>query len=163
MKQRKEIAGFWRRYGAYVIDGLILGVVWAIFYFVIMIMFFGIMIASSDGSSENVYSSLLSLFLSLGICMLDIAILIVYLLYFTWFESSNYQGTPGKIAVGMQVVDLQGNRISFGKALIRNLLKIVSFLMLGLGFIIIAFTEKGQGLHDMIAGTTVVMKQTKYL
>jgi uncharacterized RDD family membrane protein YckC len=85
------------------------------------------------------------------------------LLYYAWFESSRYQATPGKLAVGMIVVDLEGNRISFRKALVRNLSKIVSAAILDIGFIMIGFTEKRQGLHDMIAGTVVVMKNTVYL
>ena len=64
----------------------------------------------------------------------------------------------GKIALGIQVTDLQGNRVSFGKALGRNVAKILSALILYIGFIMAAFTAKKQGLHDMIAGTLVVKK-----
>jgi len=85
------------------------------------------------------------------------------ILYFSWFESSSYQATPGKMAVGMKVVDLNGERISFGKAIARNILKIISGLILGLGYAIIGFSEKRQGLHDIIVGTTVVMNEIKYL
>jgi uncharacterized RDD family membrane protein YckC len=99
----------------------------------------------------------------LCMCLLYVVIFVIWLLYFSWFESSSYMGTPGKIAIGMQVVDLQGNRISFGKALVRNLAKVVSAIILGLGFVAIGFTEKKQGLHDIIAGTTVVMKKIEYL
>ena len=73
-------------------------------------------------------------------------------------ESSANQATVGKMALGIQVTDLQGNRISFGRALGRTLAKILSGLILLIGYIMAAFTEKKQGLHDMIAGTLVVKK-----
>ena len=62
------------------------------------------------------------------------------------------------MALGIQVTDLEGNRISFGKALGRNLAKIISALIFYIGFIMAAFTAKKQALHDMIAGTLVVKK-----
>ena len=73
-------------------------------------------------------------------------------------ESSSNQATVGKMALGIQVTDLEGNRISFGKALGRNLAKIISALIFYIGFIMAAFTAKKQALHDMIAGTLVVKK-----
>jgi uncharacterized RDD family membrane protein YckC len=56
------------------------------------------------------------------------------------------------------VTDLNGDRISFGKASGRFFGKIISRLILGIGFFMIGFTEKKQGLHDMIAGCLVVKK-----
>lgn len=91
------------------------------------------------------------------ICYTFITKVPVALFYFTWFESSIYQATPGKMAVGMVFVDLEGKRISFGKAIARTLSKIISAIILGIGFYIIGFTAKRQGLHDMMAGTIVVM------
>ena len=61
-------------------------------------------------------------------------------------------------ALGIQVTDLQGNRVSFGRALGRTLAKILSAIILYIGFIMAAFTEKKQGLHDMVAGTLVVKR-----
>ena len=67
--------------------------------------------------------------------------------------------TVGKMALGIQVTDLEGNRISFGKALSgRNLAKIISALIFYTVSIMAAFTAKKQALHDMIAGTLVVKK-----
>ena len=60
------------------------------------------------------------------------------------------------MALGMKVTDLAGNRISFLRATGRYFAKIISALILFIGFIMVAFTEKKQGLHDMIAGTLVV-------
>ena len=79
-------------------------------------------------------------------------------IYFAAFESSPKQATPGKMALGIKVTDLNGRRIGFGKATGRYFGKILSFIILGIGFIMIAFTEKKQGLHDKMAGCLVVNK-----
>ncbi|MBL1149895.1 MAG: RDD family protein [Armatimonadetes bacterium] len=79
-------------------------------------------------------------------------------LYFAGMESSSSQGTLGKIALGIKVTDLQGNRIDFGRATGRHFAKWISLLTLLVGFFMVAFTEKQQGLHDIIAGCLVVNK-----
>jgi len=71
-------------------------------------------------------------------------------------ESSVRQATIGKGILGLRVTDLDGNRITFLRAAIRDLAKIISAFILLIGFIMVAFTERKQGLHDMIAGTLVV-------
>lgn len=78
-------------------------------------------------------------------------------LYFAYFESSEKQATPGKTAMGLKVTDTDGKRLSFVTASIRHFAKFVSALIIGLGFVMIAFDAKKQGLHDKIAGTLVVM------
>ena len=76
-------------------------------------------------------------------------------LYFALLESSSMQGTLGKKALGMIVTDLSGNRIGFGRATGRYFGKILSAIILGIGFIMVAFTERKQGLHDLLANTLV--------
>ncbi len=80
------------------------------------------------------------------------------LLYYAFFESSKPMATPGKLALGLIVVDSNGRRLSFWRALCRNLGKGLSHLFLNLGFIMAAFTKKKQALHDMMAGCLVVRK-----
>lgn len=76
-------------------------------------------------------------------------------LYFALQESSERQATIGKRALNIYVTDMYGRRISFGQATGRYFSKIISSLILGIGYIMAGFTEKKQGLHDMIAGTLV--------
>lgn len=76
-------------------------------------------------------------------------------LYFALQESSERQATIGKRALNIYVTDLQGRRISFGQATGRYFSKFISSLILGIGYFMAGFTEKKQGLHDMIAGTLV--------
>jgi uncharacterized RDD family membrane protein YckC len=70
--------------------------------------------------------------------------------------SSDRQATVGKIAVGLKVTDLYGQRISFARATGRHFAKILSAMVLFIGYIMVAFTERKQGLHDILAGTLVV-------
>ncbi|MBC7371192.1 MAG: RDD family protein [Bdellovibrionaceae bacterium] len=79
------------------------------------------------------------------------------LLYTTLFESSTLQATPGKALLGMHITDLQGQRITFKAAFIRYLMRFVSSVVFLIGFLIQPFTEKKQALHDIVAGTLVVM------
>ena len=76
--------------------------------------------------------------------------------YHAWTESSASQATLGTRALGIKVTDLCGHRISFKRALGRCTAKIVSLLILSIGFILAARTEKRQSLHDVIAGTLVM-------
>jgi uncharacterized RDD family membrane protein YckC len=74
-------------------------------------------------------------------------------------ESSGLQATPGKLLLGIVVTDRDGQRLSFAKALGRNVAKIFSLLTFGFGYLLIAFNARSQGLHDLIAGTLVVTKR----
>ncbi len=79
-------------------------------------------------------------------------------LYEALLTSSSMQATLGKLVLGMRVTDLQGQRITFGRATARHFAKYLSTAILGIGYLMVAFTEKKQGLHDMIAGTLVVKR-----
>jgi uncharacterized RDD family membrane protein YckC len=79
-------------------------------------------------------------------------------LYFTLFESSSRQATPGKMVLGLTVVDYEGNRISLLRANGRWLSKILSAGILLIGFLMAAFTERKQALHDILARTLVADK-----
>lgn len=135
-------AGFWKRFAATIIDLIIM----AIGIFAIVFVFGIIMIA---GGTEDP-AALEGMGSSLG--------LILGWIYFAVTESSPKQGTLGKMALGIKVTDLGGNRIGFGKATGRHFGKIISYIILLIGFIMVAFTQKKQGLHDMMAGCLVVNK-----
>jgi len=120
-------AGFWKRFGAWIIDELI---IWAVSCILIIVS--------------------LGFFYPFGI--------ILGWLYFALMESSEKQATLGKMALGIVVTDMDGKRISFGRATGRYFGKILSVVILLIGYIMIAFTDKKQGLHDMLANTLVVNK-----
>ena len=82
--------------------------------------------------------------------------LVVSWLYMAWFESSRHQATPGKMLLKLKVVDQRDQRISFGRATGRSFAKYLSTMICLIGWIMVAFTERKQGLHDILAGTFVV-------
>jgi uncharacterized RDD family membrane protein YckC len=92
---------------------------------------------------------------ALGGGVLVIAMFFASWLYEAVMESSSCQATLGKMIFGMKVTDLSGNRISFERATGRYFAKILSKITLGLGYIMVGFTERKQGLHDLVAGTLV--------
>ena len=145
-----KYAGFWIRFVAYLLDGIILSVIIG----PIFIMFFapvaGFASFADDPEAIAVFAAGLSGFIFIE--------LVVYVFYFAGMESSKYQATLGKMAVGVMVIDENGNRISFGRAVGRFLSKIISAMILYIGFIMAGFDSRKQALHDKIASTLVVYK-----
>ena len=78
------------------------------------------------------------------------------IIYYALMESSKYQATLGKIVMGIKVVNKNNQPLDFSKALLRNLSKLLSAFILGIGYIMIIFDDRKQGLHDKIADTFVV-------
>lgn len=133
-----DYAGFWVRFFAYLVDLIPL----SILLFVMSIILGEMPLDSDPAASAASIADLISFFAGI--------------IYFVGFESSSYQATPGKMAVGLIVVDETGRRMSFMRALGRYFAKIPSALILLIGFIMVGFTARKQGLHDMIASTLVV-------
>ena len=77
--------------------------------------------------------------------------------YFALMESSRWQGTLGKLAMGIKVTDLNGQRISFGRATGRYFLRAVSVVLLMFGYLV-SFSGKKQTWHDYIAKTLMVRR-----
>jgi uncharacterized RDD family membrane protein YckC len=84
---------------------------------------------------------------------------VVSWMYYALLESSGAQATPGKAALGLKVTDEEGRRISFARASGRHFAKIFSWLIVGIGFVMAAFTAKRQALHDKVAGTLVLRRK----
>lgn len=132
-------AGFWRRVGAYLIDSLVLILV----YLAILVPLF--VTGTLDVKSVDQHE-----------LPIDLVSLVFGWLYFALQESSAHQATLGKRFFGMQVTDVAGNRLTFGRATGRYFAKILSTIVLLIGFLMVAFTQRKQGLHDMVASTLVV-------
>ncbi|MSP88900.1 MAG: RDD family protein [Alphaproteobacteria bacterium] len=81
-------------------------------------------------------------------------------LYEAGMTASRYRATPGKMAVGLKVTDHAGHPLSFARATGRHFTKYLSLVILAFGFVMVAFTDKKRGLHDMIAGTLVLKNAT---
>ena len=137
--------GFWIRVLAAIIDAIILRVVVT----PINLIFGGLGLAGTMSGVPH-----------FGLAILGGGVTVVLLVFGPWLyealmESSSYQATLGKMIFGMKVTDLYGNRISFGRATGRHFAKWLSGMILGIGYIMVGFTERKQGLHDILAGTLV--------
>ncbi len=151
-------AGFWLRFLAYLIDGVVIGIVFGIFALIVVaivgIGYFRTMFEGMNGEDATFPAAFVSLML-----LAVVVSLVSNWLYFAWMESSEYQGTLGKMALGLMVTDLQGRRVTFGRASGRFFAKIITGLVpLAIGYIMAGFTEKKQALHDMIASCLVLRK-----
>jgi uncharacterized RDD family membrane protein YckC len=78
--------------------------------------------------------------------------------YYALFEVSAWQGTPGKRIFRIYVTDLLGRRLTFGRASLRYLGRKIADFTFFIGYIMIAFTQRKQGLHDLIAGCLVLRR-----
>ena len=142
--QTPSYAGFWMRFLAYLVDSLLIS---AVFFPLGIGVGLAIAASGDDGNSP------LLPVVRLGINGVSFA---AGWLYYALLESSSWQGTVGKKLLGLKVTDPNGNRISFGRATGRYFAKILSGMICFIGFVMVAFTERKQGLHDMLAGTLVL-------
>ncbi|HEU20687.1 MAG TPA: RDD family protein [Deltaproteobacteria bacterium] len=136
--------GFWRRAIAFVIDKAIL------FFISVPLIVIGSLILDT-GLSFDPESLMTGPFL---IAYYGTTILL-NMVYFTYFHGSIGQ-TPGKMMLGLRVVPMTGDQMTFGIAFLRWVGYIISELIVNLGFIWIAFDGRKRGWHDMIAATYVI-------
>ena len=146
-------AGFWRRFAGAFIDGLVLAVPNFLISFLLGVLF-GVPAAASGSQAAQDTASLLESLTSWA------ATSAIQWLYTAIMMSSANQATLGQMALGVRVTDLAGNRISFARATGRYFASFLSvlFCLVG-GYLMMLFTERRQTLHDLLAGTVVVMKE----
>lgn len=151
-----EYAGFWLRFVAYIIDGLVMG---AGFLAVAVALLFATGLGSAldrlhPGEDPGEIGALLGV--TFIFSLIGIAIVGSWL-YHAYLESSSWHATVGKKVLNIKVTDMEGRPISFGRASGRFFAKIISGMIpLGIGYIIAGFTEKKQAIHDMVAGCLVL-------
>ena len=134
-------AGFGRRVVAFLLDA-ILPVVTAIsLYFIIVLL--------TPYASENAKAVGLTIGIIVGI--------LVFWIYNALLESGSRQATPGKLALSIKVVSSRRDEpLTFDRTTGRNFGKIISGLILGIGFLMCLFTKDKQCLHDKMADCLVI-------
>jgi uncharacterized RDD family membrane protein YckC len=148
-------AGFWKRVAAYLIDAFVVGVATWIVQIALMMMFFGVNMGTLESDPESMFSGATGILFILAVYLVPMA---MGAAYYAAFHASSKQATLGKMAVGIKVVRTNGTRISMARGVGRYFGTILSSLILGIGFLMAAFTERKQALHDMICDTLVVDK-----
>lgn len=153
-------AGIGARFLAALIDGVVIGIPIGIISSVLGAMMATRVIGRASGPPYNsgmAANDIGTFFAGFGFIMI-LSILITWA-YFALMESSSWQGTVGKKVMGIQVTDVNGARISIGRATIRLLIKCILSGWFLIGYIMAFFTQRKQALHDLIAGTLVLTKQ----
>ena len=154
-----EYAGFWLRLVAFIIDSIVLSVV----YLLIVIPIYNAFCPATYNNAEDIFTDdvgRVTSFINSLPSMLDLSqiiLIVIAIVYYAWMESSRYQASLGKLALELKVTDMQDAKLAPAKALLRNVCKIFSAVLF-LGFLLAAFTAKKQTLHDILAGTLVVNK-----
>jgi len=143
--------GFWLRVVATLLDSVIIGAVTVPLALIFLLPAIIKLIHLAQANQEPPVELFVPFFL-----MIPLVVAGVWL-YEALLTSSSWQGTVGKRVLRLKVTDLAGNRISFGRATGRFFAKLILRIALtSLVYIVVAFTERKQGLHDLIAGTLVM-------
>ena len=140
-------AGFWKRFAAYLIDYFVLLIPsWIVGAILGVGIGAGMGAAGSGGTAAEVTAQLVS----------GLAGLVISLAYYGWFHASRGGATLGKMAIGIKVVRGNGERLTLGRSIGRYFATILSSLTLMIGYLMAAFTDRKQALHDLICDTVVV-------
>ncbi|AIE59465.1 RDD family protein [Bacillus methanolicus] len=160
-EEKKEYGGFWIRFAAYLIDSIIVVIPLGILSTIIFVIFFGASGAFDAAMNDPNYleqdlTDAEAVAIFGGYLVAIFVNFAVAVLYFAGLHASKWQATIGKKLLGLKVTDMDGNRISFWRAFGRYLAMTFLSSIFMIGYIIAAFTEKKQALHDLIARTIVV-------
>jgi uncharacterized RDD family membrane protein YckC len=151
-------AGFWLRAVAYLIDCLIMGIV-AVPIIIVLAVLTGASATIHGLSEDNAEQALAGASVAMFLFVMFVVLLGGIWLYYALTESSAWQGTVGKKMLGLIVTDMDGRRVTFGRATGRYFSRIVTGLVpLMFGYILAGITAKKQALHDLIASTLVLRK-----
>lgn len=137
-------AGFWTRFAAVFIDGILL---WIVNFGIGLVA--GLSAAQASGIEEGA-----ALALQLVLMFVQLAIGISYEVIMI----GKYGATLGKMAMKIQVVTAEGGKVSYMRALGRYFAKFLSGIICLVGYIMAAFDEERRALHDRICNTRVVVK-----
>jgi uncharacterized RDD family membrane protein YckC len=148
MAPASPYGGFWIRVVASVLDSIILSVVYVPVGLVFLLPTIRT-VSQHDWEQGPPVEFMGTIFLLIALFLASTW------LYEALLTSSSWQGTIGKRILSLRVTDLEGRRISFGRATGRFFGKFLSRMIMNIGFIMVAFTERKQGLHDLLAGTLV--------
>ncbi len=160
-----EYAGFWIRVVAYVLDGIILGIVTTVLWLVVLAVAAAIGIGAAassgvgaDGTLTESEVAVIGVGLVAAFTFLGIMTLLVTVLYFVLFWVKR-GGTIGQTLLGMRIArEADGAPIGWGTAIVRYVMMLISFWIFYLGVIWVAFEPRKRGWHDIVANTVVVRR-----
>jgi len=146
--------GFWIRFCAKLIDGLLGFLLSMANTLIWSLLIYGSAQVFMPKPPAGVEASKVALFTGVaGLTGQAIALL------YAWFFISKYQGTPGKIILGMKIVRADGSRLTTGRIIGRYFAEWINGFTLCLSYIMVGVdTPEHRGLHDRICDTRVVKR-----
>jgi len=153
-----DYASFWQRFGAWVIDLVVLLIPGAIASYAMGGMAaFEHLLAQMQAAPDSMSTAMMEY--AQATRGINLAVTVIGFLYYSLFEASPWQATPGKLALRLRVTGDDGQKLGIGRAMLRNLVRLAN-LITGLipfiCYIAIAWTQRKQGLHDLMARTLVL-------
>ncbi len=145
-----HFAGFWIRFVAKFIDGIVTGVVGMVINLGIAFLFFGAFKFQPDINDAQTFGRFMAY---QGVTM---AIGLVLGVLYQWFFLSRFSATPGKMALGLKVVRADGSPLTTGRIIGRYFSELLSGLILLIGYIMAGFDEEKRALHDRLCDTRVI-------
>ena len=152
---------FWKRVAASLLDGLIIGIP-------LYIVFYALVLNSLQGQvndSYYYYDNYMSEETALKLILYYLLLMAIQIVIYAFMESSSWRGTPGKRIMKLQISDNAGNPISFQKALLRNVIKLLigAFSNIGSGILvilyavaqIISYARTKKFFHDQLSNTVI--------
>ncbi len=156
-RPKLDFAGFGLRLGAYLVDIVpIVIILTCVVYYV-----YGIIPYGPSGRMVEIDGVMMNE-AAIAKSIIRYASFLLWIIYCCIMEASSFQGTFGKVFLDIKVTDETGNQLTFTKSLIRNATKILSYIIIALGFIWVLFDKERRGWHDMIAKTYVIKKESVY-
>lgn len=155
-----DFAGFWQRFGAWVIDLVVLFVpMMVVFYATGGLDAYRHLLEQMSSGAANMESALLEYSKATQPAMIGTTLM--GYLYYVFFEASKWQATPGKIALRLHVTDIHGQRLTLGRSAARNAVRILNavnglWVVTVASYVTVAFTQRKQGIHDLLASTLVL-------
>jgi uncharacterized RDD family membrane protein YckC len=147
---RMEFGGFWIRFVAKFIDGLIVGV----FNLAVNLLMAYLILGAATFQPRIQPGAQVGIFLAYqgSVLLLNSGARLLY----EWFFLSRYAATPGKMALGLKIVRSDGSPLTTGRIIGRYFAEILSALILLIGYIVAGFDEQKRALHDHICDTRVI-------
>jgi len=141
-------AGFWRQVWSGSLD-----IVFTMLTFIVLVIIFMALASQFNSSAFSTDTLLAEISESFNFILFP-----YYFLYRTLCISSKHKASYGMRALNIQVTDCKGQKVSFLRACLRELLSYVSMVAFWIGYLIIPFTAKKQGFHDILSGCLVLKR-----
>jgi uncharacterized RDD family membrane protein YckC len=152
--ERAAYGGFWRRFVSLLVDVLVIDI--PIGILIAIAVLHGYRFGFHYHPHAHAGQSQITPPSARHQALLQLAGSIPPWLYSAFFMSSGWQGTPGQRLLGLRVTRVDGERISFARASGRYFASVLSAYLIGIGYLMMLWSERNQTLHDRLAGTVVV-------